>query len=101
MAYEMLVGLKIKNSHMYQQYREAMQPILQQFGGGFRYDFWVSETLKSATPSPIDRVFTIYFKDKISMEKFFSDSEYLKAKKDFFESSVEATTIIAQYEIST
>lgn len=98
MAYEMLVGLKIKDAAKYSKYREAMYPILQQFGGGFRYDFWIKETLRSASPNPIDRVFTIYFKNKESMNLFFSDPKYLEAKKEFFEASVEATTIISEYE---
>jgi len=98
MAFEMLVGLKIKDSQIYQQYREAMAPILENFGGGFRYDFWIKETLKSESKNPIDRLFSIYFKDKHSMEKFFSDSQYIEIKKKYFETSVEATTIISQYE---
>jgi uncharacterized protein (DUF1330 family) len=70
MAFEMLVGLKIKDADVYQQYREAMYPILQQFGGGFKYDFWIKETLRSETTNSIDRIFTIYFQDKESMDKF-------------------------------
>lgn len=101
MAYEMLVGLQIKDSELYQKYREAMSPILKKFGGGFGYDFLIQETLRSASPNPINRVFTIYFKDKESMNQFFSDPEYLKAKKQYFEVSVEATTIISEYETQT
>ena len=98
MAFEMLVGLKIKNAEVYQQYREAMYPLLQKCQGGFRYDFWIKETLRSETTNLIDRVFTIYFKDKEAKESFFSDPEYLEIKKKFFETSVETTTIISQYE---
>lgn len=98
MAYEMLVGLKIKDPELYQSYREAMGPILKQYGGGFKYDFWIKETLKSDTNNPIDRVFAIYFQDKQSMEEFFANPDYLIAKKNFFEESVAATTIIASYE---
>lgn len=98
MAYEMLVGLKIKDTEKYAKYREAMSPILEQFSGGFRYDFWIKETLRSASPNPIDRVFAIYFKNKESMGLFFSDPNYLEAKKRFFDASVEATTIISEYE---
>ena len=98
MAYEMLVGLKIKDPAQYQAYREVMYPILLNYGGGFKYDFWIKETLKSVTSEPIDRVFTIYFKDKSSMERFFSNQDYLNAKKKYFESSVEATTILSAYE---
>jgi uncharacterized protein (DUF1330 family) len=98
MAYEMLVGLKIKDPDLYQSYREAMGPILKAYGGGFRYDFWIRETLKSESSDPIDRVFAIYFQDKPGMEEFFANPDYLMAKKKFFEESVESTTIIASYE---
>lgn len=96
----MLVGLKIKDPETYQKYREAMKPILHSYGGDFGYDFWIKETLKTKSPEPIDRVFTISFPDKVIMEKFFSDPEYLKAKKSFFEDSVAATTIISSYSIA-
>lgn len=98
MAHEMIVGLQIKDSATYQQYREAMKPLLEQYGGGFRYDFKIQETLKSASPKPINRVFAIYFKDVASMEEFFSHPEYLKIKEEYFEKSVDATTIISSYE---
>lgn len=99
MSYEMVVGLNIKDDSVYSKYREAMTPILKKFGGGFRYDFKVSDVLKNEEERPINRVFTIHFKDKDSMEKFFSNSEYTKAKETFFEKSVADTTIISQYEI--
>lgn len=98
MAYEMLVGLKVKDAEKYAQYREAMYPILQNFGGGFRYDFWIQETLRSDSSNPIDRLFVIYFENKEMMNQFFSNPNYLEVKKRFFDSSVEATTIISQYE---
>ncbi|OIQ17214.1 MAG: DUF1330 domain-containing protein [Bacteriovorax sp. MedPE-SWde] len=97
MRYEVLVGLKIKDSIKYQAYRDAMKPILSEYGGGFSYDFWIKETLKSESEAPIDRVFVIYFKDKDGMNSFFSDVDYLKVKDEFFEPSVEATTIIAEF----
>ncbi|MFW7378695.1 MAG: DUF1330 domain-containing protein [Oligoflexus sp.] len=98
MAYEMMVGLQVKNSQIYQEYRDAMAPLLAQYGGGFRYDFMVSKTLKSITPEPINRVFAIYFKDEASMTAFFSHPDYVKIKQTYFENSVEATTIISSYE---
>ncbi len=61
MAMEMLVGLRVVNDEAYQSYRDAMTPILNRYGGGFGYDFKVSEVLKSRTEAPINRVFTIYF----------------------------------------
>jgi len=98
MSYELIVGLKIKNDVEYTNYREAMGPILVSYEGGFRYDFKVSETLKNEEGRPINRVFAIYFGNKNKMDEFFKNPEYLKAKSQFFDASVESTTIISQYE---
>lgn len=98
MSYEMIVGLQIKNDDVYTQYRNEMAPILENHGGGFRYDFKVSETLKNEEARPINRVFAIYFADRENMNNFFSHPDYLVVKSKFFESSVEATTIISEYE---
>jgi uncharacterized protein (DUF1330 family) len=98
MSYEMMVGLQVKNDTEYSRYRDAMSPILKQYGGGFRYDFKVSETLKNDEGRPINRVFVIYFEDKNKMDEFFYNSEYLAVKSKFFDASVEATTIISEYE---
>lgn len=98
MAYEILVGLEVSDSEIYAQYRAAMTPILEKFGGGFRYDFTIAEVLKKETDNPINRVFIIFFADQASKDSFFSDPEYKKAKEHFFEKSVKATTIIAEYE---
>ncbi len=98
MAVEMLVGLNVVNDAGYQSYREEMEPILKSYGGGFGYDFKVSEVLTSDTEAPINRVFTIYFSSKDSMNSFFSNDGYLKIKQRHFEKSVTDTTIIATYE---
>ncbi len=74
-----------------------MIPILLSYGGGFGYDFKISEVLKSKTEAPINRVFTIYFSNEHSMNSFFSNDEYLKIKERHFEKSVTDTTIIATY----
>ena len=97
MSFEMMVGLYVKDDINYSLYRKAMTPILETFGGGFRYDFKVSETLINEGKKPINRVFAIYFKDKNSMESFFSEPKYLEAKAEFFQKSVESTTIISEY----
>lgn len=98
MNYEMIVGLQINNEDLYSEYRNAMKPLLKKVSGGFRYDFKVSDVLKNDEGRPINRVFAIYFKNKSSRDIFFSDPEYLKIKQEFFESSVEATTLISEYE---
>ena len=98
MAYEMVVGLNIVDDEAYTKYREAMMPILKEYGGGFRYDFKVSDVLKNDEGRIINRVFTIQCRDKAAMDEFFQNSEYLKAKTMFFEKSVGATTIISEYQ---
>lgn len=96
--YEMLVGLEVSDDDVYQDYRVAMRPILETYGGSFGYDFKVSEVLKTETSEPINRVFTIRFTDQATMDKFFSDPDYIAAKEQYFELSVRHTTIIAGYE---
>jgi len=98
MALEMLVGLNVVDDAAYQSYRDEMTPILKSYGGGFGYDFRVSEVLKSKTNAPINRVFTIYFSNEDAMNSFFSNDEYLKIKEKHFEKSVNDQTIIATYE---
>ncbi len=97
MAVEMLVGLNVIDDEEYQLYRDEMVSILLSYGGGFDYDFKISEVLKSKTEAPINRVFTIYFSNEGSMNSFFSNDEYLKIKERHFEKSVTDTTIIATY----
>ena len=92
-----MVGLQVKDDQKYSDYRAAMAPILTEFGGGFRFDFKVAEVLKNEEGRPINRVFAIYFFDRQKMELFFSDPRYLAVKLEYFESSVEATTIISEY----
>ena len=98
MAIETLVGLQVVDEVGYQSYRDEMMPILECYGGGFGYDFKISEVLKSKTQSPINRVFTISFPDHESKNAFFSNAEYLTVRQRHFEKSVTDTTIIATYE---
>lgn len=100
MAYEMLVGLNVLDDQKYQEYREAMQPILAAYGGGFASDFKVSEVLLPESGRDINRVFTIYFRDRAAMDAFFSNPEYLKVKSQYFDASVGRTMIIASNEKS-
>ena len=97
MKFEMLVGLHVTDDEAYAEYRKAMMPILERYGGGFRYDFKVSETLKAEADQEINRVFTIYFEDESARDRFFSDPDYAVAKQTFFAKSVRATVIIAEY----
>lgn len=98
MRFERLVGLFVTDEDMYKKYREAMLPILGMFGGGFSYDFKVSEVLKSKVKEKINRVFIIYFENEESMNLFFSNKEYLDIKQKYFLPSVLDVTEIARYE---
>jgi len=101
MLYEMLIGLNVLDDRKYQEYRENMKPILSSFGGGFGYDFKISEVLLAETTNDINRVFTIYFPDSEKMEAFFASPEYIKVKEKYFEAAVASTTIISSYEKNT
>lgn len=98
MPHEMLVGLHVTDEARYQQYRDAMAPLLAAHGGGFRYDFTVAKTLRSASDHPINRVFAIYFADEARKNAFFAHPAYLAIKAEFFQASVAGTTVIAAYE---
>lgn len=93
----MLVGLWVSDQEGYRRYREAMAPVLARFGGAFGHDFVVSEVLRSETPAPINRVFTLAFPDREARERFFADPEYVRARATWFVPSVEHATIIAEY----
>ena len=97
MAVEMLVGLNVVDDAAYQSYRDEIAPILIEYGGGFGYDFKISEVFKSKTKAPINRVFTIYFANDDAMGAFFSNEEYLNIRARLFENSVTNTTIIAKW----
>jgi uncharacterized protein (DUF1330 family) len=97
MSFERCVGLEIGNEPLYQQYREAMTPILAKHGGTFRYDFKVSEVLKSETPAPINRVFFLSFKDKEAHDAFFADPDNKQVRDKFFKPSVLNSTILGGY----
>ncbi len=98
MSFERCVGLEICNEALYQQYRDAMSPILARYGGTFRYDFKVCEVLKSETPAPINRVFFLTFKDRETHDAFFADPEYKKVRDTFFKPSVLNSTLLGGYE---
>ena len=98
MAFETLVALNVIDDAAYDAYRAAMAPLLEQHGGGFGYDFRVSEVLRAETEAPINRVFTIGFPDEETMKGFFANEDYLAIRQEHFVPSVSAATIIARYE---
>lgn len=98
MPYECVVGLNVTDDKSYADYRKGMIPILGEYGGGFRYDFKVSEVLLNEEGRTINRVFVIYFHDENSMNEFFNNTNYKKVKKEFFENAVDASTVISAYQ---
>lgn len=99
MAFEVLVGLHVTDRKTYDEgYRREMFPILQSYGGGFRYDLIVSEVLKAEAAHPVNRVFAIYFPDRAAKERFYADPAYLAIRKTYYDRSVAARVVIAEYE---
>ena len=98
MQHEMLVGLTVSDDRVYQEYRDAMPPLLAQHGGGFRFDFVVGKVLRSEATHPINRVFAIYFADVAAKDAFFAHPDYRAIKSRWFERSVTGVTVIAAYD---
>ncbi|MCO5168230.1 MAG: DUF1330 domain-containing protein [Planctomycetes bacterium] len=98
MAFELMVGLTLRDPAAYAEYRRQMTPLLVEHGGGFRYDFVVSQVLATESDPEINRVFAIFFRDRGSMDAFFERPDYLAIKREHFERAVKTTTIIAEYE---
>ena len=99
MPFEVLVGLHVTDPRTYQEgYRREMLPILESYGGGFRYDLVVSEVLKADVGHPVNRVFAIYFPDRAAKERFYADPAYLAVRRKYYDRSVAARVVIAEYE---
>jgi len=96
--FERIMGLNVIDDAEYQRYREAMLPILKEFGGSFGYDFKVSEVLLSKTEDKINRVFTIEFPSKQKMEAFFSFPDYITVRNRHLENSVKSKTVISMHD---
>ena len=95
----MLVGLNVTDDKKYAEYRRLMMPLLEQRGGGVRFDFTVSRVLSPAAAKNINRVFVIFFSSRKQKEELFSDADYLAIKEQFFKSSVEEITILSEYDM--
>ena len=98
MAFERIMGIEVIDDVQYQQYREAMTPLLHAVGGDFGYDFKIAEVLKSKTDAKINRVFTIDFPSEEVMNDFFGSESYLAVKKQYFDRSVASKTVISLAE---
>lgn len=94
----MIVALDVTDRAGYQEYRQAMGPLLEAAGGGFRYDFEIARTLRSEASHPINRLFAIHFPDRAAKEAFYGNAEYLKIRERTFARSVRGRTVVAEYE---
>ena len=92
MAYDQLIAMNVTDEAGYARYRAEMTPLLHEFGGSFRYDFRIAETLKSETSHPVTRVFILSFPDRSVRDAFFADERYLRVRKRHFEPAVDRYT---------
>jgi uncharacterized protein (DUF1330 family) len=98
MSYERIMGLEVVDFDMYQDYRDAMTPLLHAIGGDFGFDFIVSKVLKSKTEDNINRVFTLEFPSKEIMNQFFNSPDYITVKNKYFDHSVNSKVVISLHE---
>jgi uncharacterized protein (DUF1330 family) len=94
----LIYGLNVIDDEQYARYRAAMAPLLREHGGAFGYDFVVGAVLRSETSEPINRVFSMLFRDQASATRFFADPAYLEVRAQLFTSAVTAVTKIAGFD---
>jgi uncharacterized protein (DUF1330 family) len=94
---ELLVGLRVADNDEYDAYRAGMRPILDAFGGTFRRDFRVTESLTEGDPG-VNRVFILSFPSADAKDRFFADPAYRAVRAAHFDGSVAHADIIAEYE---
>lgn len=94
MTYEMTVAMNVTDEARYARYREAIGPLLAEFGGGFRFDFQVSRTLSEKPAHPVTRLFAIHFADQESCDAFFADPRYAAAKEAHYVGAVDGFTVL-------
>lgn len=98
MAYESLVALQVSDEAGYQSYRDGMTPILEGYGGSFRWDFRISEVLAGESDEPLNRLFILSFPSADAKQAFFTDPAYLEVRGRFFDPAVAAVARLAEYE---
>lgn len=98
-THEALVALYVTDEEGYQRYRDGMTPILASHGGRFRWDFRISEVLKSDGEERLNRLFILSFPDAETKNAFFSDPAYLAVRAEHFDRSVGAVERIAEYAL--
>ena len=95
------MGLFVADQERYSRYRAEIAPLLEAAGAGFRYDFDVSQTLKSEAGVEINRVFVLRFPDREARDRFFADPQYVSIRGRLFEKAVKRTVVIAEYDAPT
>ncbi len=101
MEFQLIIAMNVTDPARYAQYRAAMSPVLARFGGRFEYDLVVSEVLKSPTPHPITRFFSILFPSRQASVDFFANPDYAAAKAAHFGAAVNGFTVVAEIERQT
>src|SRR5262249_49894159 len=98
MAHEMIIGVTVTDGEIYSEYRAAIAPLLQKYGGHFPYDFTVSNVISSEADFSINRMFAFRFGDRDAKDRFFADPDYKTIRAAFFPRCVETFTVIAEYD---
>lgn len=98
-AHELLVAMHVVDDDGYQAYRDAMKPILAAHGGGFGFDFDTTAERTGALSHPVTRVFGIHFPSPDARDQFFGDPAYAAVKAAHYERSVDAFTVLAEYDV--
>lgn len=99
MAFERVVALSVVDQATYTEYRTAIRPILNEVGADFRFDFAISEVLRSEGAEDVNRAFVLRFPDRAAKVRFFGDPRYATIKQKLFDVSVASIVVIAEYEI--
>ena len=95
--FETLVGLDVADEEAYAAYRAEMTPILESYGGSFRFDATIAKTLRSELPHAVNRLFVIGFPDASTRDRFFADPAYLRVKAARFAPAVRHVAVLAEY----
>ena len=98
MARDLIVVMNVTDPAGYDRYRAAMKPILARYGGSFRYDFLIGQTLASASAHAITRVFVLSFPEKDAEAAFFANPEYLAVRAKHFAPAVDGFTVLGEIE---
>lgn len=101
MEFRIIIAMNVTDPARYAQYRAAMIPVLERFGGRFEYDMVISTVLKSPAAHPISRVFMMAFPSRGVSTAFFGDHDYVAAKEAHFYDAVDGFTVIAEVEQGT